>query len=667
MLKRFLQSSALRKPLPPTTRQRLVVIGHGMVAHRLCQNLASDGPSEHFDVVVIGEEPHPAYDRIRLSESPSPDIGTLHLADPAWYANHNIELHTGIPVESVSLDDSQVILKGGSQIHYDKLVFATGSVPQIPPIDGLRAGHRVQVLRTYEDLERLRQKAITGKIGAIIGGGLLGLETAKVLNDLGVSAHVIEASSYLMPRQLDAESADILRKRIESLGVHLHLGSRTLRVSQSKYGTSIEFDGKHPALECDFIVVAAGTSPRDELAREAGIEVGGRGGIIIDEGMATSARGVYALGECVSFKGQRIGLVSPGYAMADALAEILCGKSARFAKVDKSCQLKLLGVPVSAGGLYDVDIHQVSVKVDGGRRTLMLDGKRLVGVTAVGDWPDFGRTLHLANRRARLTRSQLELFETIGELWPQDGNAQVRSWPPSTVVCNCQGITRGELSACIAEGCRDVVSLGKATGAGTTCGSCVGLLGQLCDTREVQPLMPGRHVLLLSSLAAITLTVVFCIAGPIPISESVQQAEREIDALFRDETLKRWTGYCTVGVTVLGLVVSGRKRLRWFRWGAFGHYRGWHALAGTLAMLGLVAHTGLRFGSNLNMTLMVMFTAACALGALTGIAAAMESTTVPAIARRGRRWRRPLNWLHLFLFWQLPVLIGVHVFSVYYF
>jgi nitrite reductase (NADH) large subunit len=195
----------------------------------------------------------------------------------------------------------------------------------------------------------------------------------------------------------------------------------------------------------------------------------------------------------------------------------------------------------------------------------------------------------------------------------------------------------------------------------------VGLLAQLCDAPAMRPPSAGARTLLVSSVFALLLSFLFLTLRPVPFAESVQLALRQVDQFFRDDLLKQTTGFAILGITVLGAAFSLRKRTRLLRKGSFGSYRGFHALAGALALAVLLAHTGMRFGENLNLTLMGVFTGACAVGALTGVASALESTPSSSLALQARKLRRPLAWAHLLLFWPLPILVGLHIFSVYYF
>ncbi|MDD9946958.1 MAG: FAD-dependent oxidoreductase, partial [Myxococcales bacterium] len=551
--------------------KRIVVVGNGMVSHRLCKELVRRGLQ---DICVLGEESYPAYDRIRLSQGLGQGIDDLLLSPADWYRDQDIDLRLGVRVVSIDRAAKTVLLAGGERIAYGTLILATGSTPAMPlgldlPSDPeLRL--RVSVFRNYSDLVRLSAVAGAGKRFAIVGGGLLGLETAKVLRDQGCQIHLLESGNYLMSRQLDPGGAEVVRKHLEGLGIRVHLrhvgqAVRTaLRDAGEPTSLRLEFKGGIAPLSIDHVVIAAGIRPRDELARDAGLKVAARGGIVVDDVLRTSDPDIHALGECASHRGVCYGLVAPGYSMAATLADSLSGKQARFQGSDLSCQLKLLGLPVTAIGAYDQEAELVSKVVPGGRRTLMLDGRRVMGATAVGPWAQLPRLHDMIKRGSAISQSQLRRFRKSGDVFGGSDLAAIQSWPAGAVVCNCAGVTRGQLSECVALGHSDVADLGEQTGAGQVCGSCKPLLGQLVGepVRDVSVFM--RTAVLAISALALMLGSAYMFLEPLEFAHSVQAARRGIDRLWRDDTIKQWTGYGLVAVSALGLLLSARKRLRWF-------------------------------------------------------------------------------------------------------
>ncbi|WP_368166104.1 NAD(P)/FAD-dependent oxidoreductase, partial [Aeromonas sp. R9-1] len=242
-------------------KERLVVVGNGMVGHHFVEQLVAEGGLARFDLTVLGAECDPAYDRVHLSEvfgGRSPE--ELRLADPAWYAGHDIDLRLGASVQALDREARAVVLAGGERVDYDRLVLATGSVPFVPPIPGRERSHCF-VYRTLEDLAAIREACAHARSGAVIGGGLLGLEAANALRLLGLKTHVVEFAPRLMPVQLDDLGGELLADKIGALGVEVHLGKGTREIVDGEQGRHrLAFaDGSH--LECDVLLFSAGIRP----------------------------------------------------------------------------------------------------------------------------------------------------------------------------------------------------------------------------------------------------------------------------------------------------------------------------------------------------------------------------------------------------------------------
>jgi nitrite reductase (NADH) large subunit len=455
---------------------KLIVVGHGMVAQRFTEALRARDPASRWQVTVLAEESRPAYDRVRLSayfdgtsaaelSYPTPDGVDLRLGDPA-----------------LSIDPAGRKVHTADGVHeFDALVLATGSYPFVPPVEGTdRPG--VFTYRTLDDLEAIREYAAGRRIGAVIGGGLLGLEAANAMRLLGLTTHIVEFAPRLMPLQVDEAGGAMLRRYVEDLGVQVHVGVATAAVKGDRPGTPatglVLTDGSW--LPADIIVVAAGVRPRDELARQAGLAVGARGGIVVDEACRTAEPDVYAIGECAEIDGRCYGLVAPGYAMAEVVADRLLGGSAVFPGADTSTKLKLLGVDVASFGdavappkdALDVTYVDPANRVYA-KLVLSDDASTLLGGVLVGDASAYP-TLR-ASLGGPLPGAPLALLAPAGE----DGGAG-STLPGSAQVCSCNAVTKDTIVTAITEGrCADVAGIKACTRAGTSCGSCVPLLKQL--------------------------------------------------------------------------------------------------------------------------------------------------------------------------------------------
>jgi len=650
-----------------------VVVGAGMATFALLRKLVQDRESPHLAITVLGEEPHPPYDRVNLTECFTDKLPEqLLLAPPGWYDQQGIELITGVRVERIDRTKHCVYLDSGRQISYDRLVLATGSSPFVPPMPGTELPG-VFVYRTLEDIEKIRSQAEHCQSAAVLGGGLLGLEAGKALYDLELETHVLEVAPSLMPRQLNSEAGTLLREEVEKLGVQVHLLRRAERVEATRGQLTIHF-AREETLTVDMVVISAGIRPRDELARAAALPVGERGGIAVDAQMQTADPRIFAIGECVSRSGNLFGLVGPCYDMAHVLAENLTAVAgearAVFQGASQASRLKLMGVDVSTLGLTIGEADAANVLVHRGEnfcRSLLVEKKRLVGAIGVGPWPERERLSGVIAAGQKMTTRQLRRFREQGEVWADSEGDSILDWPADATVCSCLNVTRGELTDAMLAGAGDVETLAAETGASTVCGSCRNLVCELAGQPQVAVGAEGRRMLLMTSCLAAVLVPLFLAIGPFSFAESVQSAWRQIDFLWQDSFAKQVSGYTLLGISVAGLLLSLRKRFSWFKFGNFGFWRSLHSLLGLTTLLGFLVHTGLRLGHNFTFALALTFLFLNFLGAFTGVAAALESRFRGRWAQRLRVLRPQLAQLHIWLFWPLPALILFHIISVYYY
>ena len=471
---------------------RLVVVGNGMVGHKLLEELAALQPPD-LDITVLGEETRPAYDRVHLSEFFSgKTMDELSLVATGFFEQAGIRLKLATRATGIDRAMKRITTSGGDVLPYDKLVIATGSAPFVPPIPGNdRPG--CLTYRTLDDLDALSEWGGRSKHGVVVGGGLLGLECAKALRDMGLETHVVEFAARLMAVQVDDSGGQMLRRAIEDLGLVVHTGRNTQRIVDGETRRHrMEFaDGSH--LETDLIVFSAGIRPRDELARQSELGVGQRGGIMVDNFCRTRDRDVYAIGECAQWGGKVFGLVAPGYDMARVVAKHIYALQARrpapdlpeFAGADMSTKLKLMGVDVaSIGDAHGATPGSFSYQFSDERRQVYKklvvseDGKRLLGGVLVGDAAEYGSLLQMMLNGMELPESPESLILPAGDGKAKPGLA-LDALPASAQVCSCNNVSKGQLCEAVAAGATTLDALKQATRAGTSCGGCVPLVTQI--------------------------------------------------------------------------------------------------------------------------------------------------------------------------------------------
>lgn len=467
-------------------KTRIVVVGNGMVGHKFLESFSERSGHEQFEVVVLAEEPRAAYDRVFLSSYFSGKTAEdLSLVKGDFFAEKNIALHLNTKAVAIDKLAKTVTTAAGETIAYDKLILATGSYPFVPPVPGYNREHCL-VYRTIEDLEAISAGAAQSKVGVVVGGGLLGLEAAKALRDLGLETHVVEFAPRLMTMQLDEGGAKVLRRKIEALGVKVHTEKNTLEIVDGATHRHVMKFACGAELETDLILFSAGIRPRDELAKQAGLDIGARGGIVVNNFCQTSDADIYCIGESALWSGRIYGLVAPGYHMATVAADHITASSANeFAGADMSTKLKLMGVDVGSIGdamgttpgahsyFYIDDSKDIYKKI-----VVSADGKHLLGAVMVGDVEAYGGLLQLM-----LNKMELPEFPDVLILPVRDGTGPVGvgvdALPMTAQICSCNNVSKQNICDAIDAGAMEVGDIKAATKAATTCGGCTALIGQV--------------------------------------------------------------------------------------------------------------------------------------------------------------------------------------------
>ncbi|WP_122524902.1 nitrite reductase large subunit NirB [Mycobacterium attenuatum] len=476
--------------------RHVVVVGHGMVGHRLVEALRARDTSGLWRITVLAEEADAAYDRVGLtSYTESWDRGLLALPGNDYAGDDLVRLLLNTRVTEIDRAAKSVMTADGQRHGYDALVLATGSYAFVPPVPGHDLP-QCHVYRTLDDLDAIRAGAQAAQnsdhTGVVIGGGLLGLEAANALRQFGLQPHVVEMMPRLMAQQIDEAGGALLARMITDLGIAVHVGTGTESIEPVEHSdgpASVRVrlaDGD--VIEAGVVIFAAGIRPRDELAKAAGLAIAERGGVLTDLSCRTSDPDIYAVGEVAAIEGCCYGLVGPGYTSAEVVADRLLGGAAEFPEADLSTKLKLLGVDVASFGdamgltenCLEVAVND-AVKRTYAKLVLSDDAKTLLGGVLVGDASSYGVLRPMVG--SELPGDPLALIAPAGS---GAGALGVGALPDSAQICSCNNVTKGDLKCAIADGCADVPALKACTAAGTSCGSCVPLLKQLLEAEGVE-------------------------------------------------------------------------------------------------------------------------------------------------------------------------------------
>lgn len=465
-----------------THKPKLVVIGNGMAGISTVEQILK--LTTQFEITVFGSEPHPNYNRIMLSYvlEGSKTIDDIVLNDWQWYADNGITLHTGTKVVKIDETHKEVVTEEGMRIPYDKVIIATGSNSFILPIPGSDK-QGVIGFRDIADCNQMLEAAKTYKKAAVIGGGLLGLEAAKGLVQLGMDVTVVHLMEDLMERQLDHQAALMLRAELERQGIKFKMQAQTVELLGGERVSGLRF-ADDTVLDAEFVVMAVGIKPNVEVAKNSGIEV--NRGIVVNDYMQTSMKDVYSVGECNEHRGVCYGLVAPLFEQGMVLAKHICGvETAAYEGSVVSTKLKISGVDVfSTGEFIDGPEHTVIVSKDDWKRTykkILLKDGIMVGAVLYGDITDSAELQKLIKQKTTMTD---ELYNTLMGTGCCGSGAKkaatVETMSDDEIVCGCNGVTKGSIiDAVTNQGLTTVDEIKACTGATRSCGGCKPVVEQI--------------------------------------------------------------------------------------------------------------------------------------------------------------------------------------------
>ncbi|MCO8090859.1 nitrite reductase large subunit NirB [Acinetobacter pseudolwoffii] len=466
---------------------KILMIGHGMVGHKFIESVLEQA-GDDIELTILAEEPHLAYDRVHLTEYFSgKSMKDLSLCRSDFADAYGIDLRLNTKAVEIDQLHKIVTTSQGDVLSFDKLILATGSYAFVPPIPG-NDRQNCFVYRTIEDLDAIRAASLNAKTGVVIGGGLLGLEAAKALRDLNLETHVVEFAPRLMAVQIDDLGGRVLRSKIEDLGVKVHTQKATSSIEDGDSTQHVMKFGDGSVLETDIILFSAGIRPRDELARQSGLLIGERGGIIINDYCQTSHPDIYAIGECALWDNKIYGLVAPGYDMARIAAKHVLGQESHaFAGADMSTKLKLMGVDVASIGdahamspgalsyFYADEAAQVYKKI-----VVSADKTRLLGAVLVGCAKEYSDLLQMMlNGLAVPEQPESLIMPGFDQSTSKSGGSGIDLLPDSATICSCNNVSKADICSAIDGGATSLGALKKCTQAATACGGCAPLVTQV--------------------------------------------------------------------------------------------------------------------------------------------------------------------------------------------
>lgn len=643
-----------------------VVVGAGPVGVRCAERLLEN--SEDAQVVLIGAEDEAPYNRVRLSQYLSQELSLQELENPVrkQSAGRLAEFHNR-RITRIDRQERIVFDEEGAPQPYTKLILATGSRPRVPDIPGAHLENIIPFrdLRDAQALTRLRDKSQTILVA---GAGALGLEAAAALKTQK-NRVVLLARAGLLGGKLSTTSEDYLKAALSVLQVELIAGAEIEAFNGSKTVSDVQLSSGEN-LHVDTVVLCTGITPETTLGEESGLDTAR--GIQVSSFMETSDPDIYAIGECAEFAEQVYQLVRPGFEQADICARHICAQKDKdiptpYSGSRTDIELKISHIPCALLGTTEpggnTSVYRYENRFRGQCREIYLREGKLVGASLIGAWSERARISTAVNDGESISADALCRFEQDGYLWTKQEKQGIKQQPDSYLVCQCNGVSKGELCAAIANGKRSLHDLEMETQAGSVCGSCRPFMAELLDTPV--PNLVMRHatsILLISLLSLLLIAIAVFLPAP-DVSNSVQ-VNWYLKNLWYDNFWKQVSGYTLLGLCLLTASLSLRKRLKKRNLGHLDHWRYFHSIVGCVALLVLIVHTGFRLGDNLNLALMLVFLAATCTGSLVGVFMARNHHWTDLKLREHRKW---WSRVHYALLWALPVLIFFHILAVYYF
>jgi len=656
-------SNCPENSLSSVGRKKLIVIGGGPVGVKFANELSE--VSNDFEITVFSDEINEPYQRARLSQLLAGQIDRAGV-DMALIESETTQLIyrkvVSVYPESKNLVDSE-----NQRHNFDYLVFALGSRAFVPNINGVNLDG-VFHFRSMNDTELLLARKVRARHVVVVGGGLLGIETAVAMNRYNTKVSIVHQGEWLLNRLMDEPASKRLERRLDREGIQVYLNNGVRGIHGSNNKVELVKFRNGLELNCDSVILCCGTSPNIELARDAKIRV--NRGIVVSDTLETSVEGVFAIGECCEHNEKNYGLIGPGYDQASVLADRFAGYQAVYKGSSPQNLLKVLDFPIKSFGspvgyvkspFIRTFVHETPetyFKVVSQKGTIL-------GSVALGKVEEYEAVYDAYLRKEPLPWYRGILLRVTGKLWPLNDQNEVDSWADQRVVCRCRQVSLKTIRSALTEQVTTLEQIGLETQAGVTCGSCQSALLQILEhkTGKTTFLKPAplfktsASIALLSIIAAVLLWVI----PGLTTGDSVS-ASAPLEHIWNSKFWKQFTGYTLLGVSIAGLAVSLRKRVNWNLWGKFVYWRFAHTVMGALCVAILMIHTGLHTGSNLNNWLAINYSLVLVLGAITSFVMAY---THKLRGPKQELIRKSWNWLHIIAIWPLPILLAAHIITVY--
>lgn len=651
----------------------VALVGAGPAGARFVKKFRELCPDK--TILWFNAEPYTPYNRIKLSELLAGSLSSDFLQDEheqSFDEDEHLFLQFGCKIDYIIPKNNQIIDNQHRVYKYQHLVLATGSRPHVPNVPGhdLKG---VYTFRDYADAEALKARLCHSRKTVIIGGGLLGIEAACAMQQDATNIALVQQGHYLMNKQLDEAAGQLLTEHIKDKGIQVFTGAGLNKIIE-KQGRIVGVELMNGVdIPCDTVVLTTGIRPNKEMALEAGLKVGQ--GIRTNIYMQTSHDNIYAIGECAEFNGEIHGLVAPGLEQASVAACHIAQTDGQYLGAINSAQLKVANQPVLSVGVLTKEGHPLreerafSVEEQSGQHRyvkIILHANHIIGAISYGSDKQFNRLQQAVQQNERIWPWQLWRFKKTGFLWPETEADDIASWPEQTRVCQCTGVTKGELTSAIHEkALNSVAELSSCTGAGTVCGSCKPLLHELVSsgvetyTPDTTPEATGKWPLLGSAAIASLILSLWFLLPPFDVRES--WSGFHISDIWTDGLYKQISGFTMLGLVAISLLLSLRKRTKLIEKISFISLRNLHTILGTCILGILLLHTGLNAGSNMNLALLSTFIGASIVGVLTAFGIGLQPNQGKQTLRK---W---LTQLHILITWPLPFLLAFHILSVYWF